>query len=226
MRRWTKIVQYILRKKTSQWHLIHTYVYMYILRSYIYIIYYGHIYIFIILQRPQFDLTLNDARYSNKVNVAESSRNHHHISTIKCPHCKAIPTILLPVLRQCGVVVPLDEVGAFLNVVDDSRWLKPAPSCLYRSVLQYRTLLCFYCYPYILHSTTDTCTCIMDPSSVAYIIYIYVDTVYIYIYIQVQSLHSPTTKKTPPVSPLAQATLIDVEDFMMNRANSGWRGRG
>ena len=44
---------------------------------------------------------------------------------------------------------------------------------------------------------------------------------------QVQSLHSPTTKKRPPpVSPLAQATLIDVEDFMMNRANSGWRGRG
>ena len=23
-----------------------------------------------------------------------------------------------------------------------------------------------------------------------------------------------------------EATLVDVEDFMMNRANSGWRGRG
>ncbi|CAE7940175.1 petJ [Symbiodinium sp. KB8] len=28
------------------------------------------------------------------------------------------------------------------------------------------------------------------------------------------------------VVPLDEATLIDVEDFMMNRANSGWRGRG
>eukprot|EP00434_Breviolum_minutum_P006629 symbB.v1.2.005853.t1/scaffold335.1/size242651/4 len=28
------------------------------------------------------------------------------------------------------------------------------------------------------------------------------------------------------VVPLDEATLVDVEDFMMNRANSGWRGRG
>mmetsp|Transcript_63110 Transcript_63110/g.77220 ORF Transcript_63110/g.77220 Transcript_63110/m.77220 type:complete len:248 (-) Transcript_63110:38-781(-) len=28
------------------------------------------------------------------------------------------------------------------------------------------------------------------------------------------------------VVPLDEATLLDVEDFMMNRANSGWRGRG